>query len=152
MRYPVRGGTNSSGMCGRENTVRKKTIVFLMPEFPLPHPLLPPLPASYKQSLCLPRIKFKEIECVVAIVIVLVDRIGRNGADSTRPKKHACSAHAWEQSRHKSVISLLFTVTHYRYSLPLLVKVTLILESTRNDVVSTFTFKETFYNPAESVS
>jgi hypothetical protein len=52
-------------------------------------------------------------------------QIGRDGADSTRPEKHACSAHAWEQSRHKIVISLLFTVTHYRYSLPLLVKVTL---------------------------
>jgi hypothetical protein len=53
MRYPVRGGTRTQGCAGERIQYVKL--------------------ASYnRQSLCLPRIKFKEIEWVVAIVIVLV--------------------------------------------------------------------------------
>ncbi len=100
----------------------KEAIFFRLPELPLPPPLLPS-PASYnRQSLCLPRIQFKEIEwdgnCDCATV---VDRIGRDGADSTRPKKHVCSAHAWEQSRAQN----RYFVTLYRYTLPLLVTATM---------------------------
>jgi hypothetical protein len=58
----------------------------------------------------------------------------------------------------------IYFVTHYCYSLPLLVTcypllvtLTLVLESTSNDVTSNdldlyITFKVTCYNPAETVS